>query len=243
MQGLGTVSALAIQCGNHVFRFQPGRFGRRTAKYPRHQRPANIFQAQLRGDVGRNIDRVHAQRTTTYFAISHNLPHDFAGQIDRNREAQTNIAGRAALRIETRRIDADQFAAKIDQRAAGIPRVDRRIGLDKVLVAKALQTTAANRRDNARSHGLAETKWIADRHHEITDAQIFAISEGQCGQTGGLNLDHRDIGIGIRTNRLRFKRAAIAKDHGDLIGTLDHMVIGQDQAALGIHDHARAQRL
>ena len=42
------------------------------------------------------------------------------------------------------RVDADELAAQVDERAAGIAGVDRRIGLDEVLVA--LRVDAASGR-------------------------------------------------------------------------------------------------
>ena len=50
------------------------------------------------------------------------LAHHVAGEVGRDREAQADVAGHAALRIEAGGVDADQFAAQVDQRAAGIAR-------------------------------------------------------------------------------------------------------------------------
>ena len=194
-------------------------------------------------NFGRNIDSIDAQRTTAHFAVSHDLPHDLASQIYRDGKAQTNIAGCAALWIKTGGINANQLATQIHQCPARIARINRGIGLNKILIAKTLQTTAAHCRNNARRYRLAQTKGITDRDYKITNPQGLCIGQGQGYQTGGLNLDHGNIGIGIRTNGLGFKGAAIAEDYRYFIGTFDHMIIGQNQTAFGIDNDARAQRL
>ena len=66
----------------------------------------------------------------------------------RDREAD---AHRAARLREDRAVDADQVAGGVDQRAAGIARIDRRIGLDEVLEAVDAEVIAAERADDARA--------------------------------------------------------------------------------------------
>ena len=60
-------------------------------------------------------------------------------------------------------IDPDQFAFEVHQCAAGIPRVDRCICLDKVFIVHDADIGTADRTDNAHSDGLAQSEWIADR--------------------------------------------------------------------------------
>ncbi len=56
--------------------------------------------------------------------------HPFAA-INRNRKADALIAAAVGSNC---RVDTDDFAIQIDQRTAGIARIDRRVGLNKVLV-------------------------------------------------------------------------------------------------------------
>ena len=58
------------------------------------------------------------------------LLHNTADQV--NRDGEANALGARVLR-QHRRIDADEFAAAVDQRATGIAGVDRRIGLNEIL--------------------------------------------------------------------------------------------------------------
>ena len=55
--------------------------------------------------------------------------HHLLRERDRNREA---VAGVVARPAGDRAVDADDFAADVDQRAARVARVDRRVGLDEV---------------------------------------------------------------------------------------------------------------
>ncbi len=60
----------------------------------------------------------------------------------------------------------------VDERAAGIAGIDRRIGLDEELVVGDADLRARERRDDAVGHGLADAEGIADRQHDVTDQQL-----------------------------------------------------------------------
>ena len=60
------------------------------------------------------------------------LVHDAVSHVDRDSEADADVA--AAAR-EDGGVDADQLASQIDERAAGVARIDRGVGLDEILVA------------------------------------------------------------------------------------------------------------
>ena len=66
-----------------------------------------------------------------------------AAMLQRDREADADVAAGGA---EDRGVDADQLAAQVDQRAAGVARVDRRVGLDEVLVAVAVDAACGRAR-------------------------------------------------------------------------------------------------
>src|SRR3954470_662741 len=70
-----------------------------------------------------------SKRLLSPFRLGEHLLHDIAG----NREPDADIAGAslARARIEQCGVDADQLAVKADQSAAGVARIDRRIGLDE----------------------------------------------------------------------------------------------------------------
>ncbi|MNT39667.1 hypothetical protein D3C72_1759350 [compost metagenome] len=164
-----------------------------------------------------------------------------AGQVRWNRQAQADVAGHAALRVEAGGVDAHQLALQIDQRAAGIARVDRCIGLDEVLVAQPADATAAHRRDDARGDRLAETERIADGDHEVAHPQLVAVAQLDVGQVLRRNADQRDVGVAVRAEELGLDRAPIGQCHLHVIGVVDDVVVGQHQAFGGIDDDARTE--
>ena len=64
-------------------------------------------------------------------------------------------------------------AAHVDQRAAGIARVDGRVRLDEELVIGDADLGARQRRDDALRHGLADAEGVADGEHEVADLQAL----------------------------------------------------------------------
>ena len=70
----------------------------------------------------------------------------------------------------------DDAAAPVDERAAGVARVERRVGLDHVVddahrAARAGRQRAAERGDDAGGHRAGEAVRVADRDDELADAQ------------------------------------------------------------------------
>src|SRR5690606_23156622 len=107
----------------------------------------------------------HAQITAHDFALAAQLRQQLLYEIDRNSEADADITAGAA---EDRRVDADDFAAQIEERPAGIARIDRRVGLNEVVV-RPLADVPALRADDTRRHRAVETERIADRHDPFAD--------------------------------------------------------------------------
>ncbi|KAG1266985.1 hypothetical protein G6F66_014079 [Rhizopus arrhizus] len=137
-----------------------------------------------------------------------------ARQVGGNRQAQADVAGHAALRIEAGGIDADQLALQVDQRATGIARVDRRIGLDEVLAAQAADAAATHGRDDAGGDRLAEAERIADGHHEVAHPQLVAVAELDVGQVLRRDADQRDVGIAVRAEEFGLDRAPVGQPPG-----------------------------
>src|SRR5262249_13785508 len=97
------------------------------------------------------------------------LSHHGLHHVRRDREADADVAARAR---EDRRVDTDELAVQIDERATGVAGVDRRIGLDEVLVALRVDARAPERADDSRRHGVTETERVADRYNVIADLDL-----------------------------------------------------------------------
>ena len=72
--------------------------------------------------------------------------------------------------------------AAVGERAAGVARVQRRVGLDDVLDEPARPAVARGERapegaDDARRHAAGEPERIADRDDELADAQPIRVAE------------------------------------------------------------------
>src|SRR5689334_10809906 len=130
VQVVVAVYRLAIDRRDHVAGLDARLLGRRLRRNFRHHRALLQVGLQQARDLGCQRLRLHAERAVLHMAAGDQLAHRIAGAVDRNRKADADIA--AGRRVD-RRIDADQLAAQVDQRAAGVARVDRRIGLDVVL--------------------------------------------------------------------------------------------------------------
>src|SRR5689334_5090378 len=95
-----------------------------------------------------------------HFAEARDLAGHRARHVGGHRETDADVA--AAAGAENRGIDADQFAAQVDERAARVAGVDRSVGLDEVLEAFGGQAAAAQRADYAGGDGLADAERVAD---------------------------------------------------------------------------------
>ena len=122
------------------------------------------------------------------------LGHDLTREVDRDREADALIAAGLAVDLA---VDADQLAARVDERAAGVARIDGGVGLDEVVVAGELRIVPVGRRDDAKRHRLAERERVADREHPFGDAQLARVAPRQRREPASVDLDDGQIGVRI----------------------------------------------
>ena len=98
---------------------------------------------------------------------------DEPGRIARNRKAD------ALCRANHRRVHADHFPRGVDERSAGIARIQRRVGLNDVVN----QTTrlrihrATERADHACGHACLETERVSNRDRQLANPQVFGIGQ------------------------------------------------------------------
>src|SRR5580704_7227373 len=103
------------------------------------------LEARGRGVIRIDVGNRDAQHGATNLAVLDEVIHHALGERDRNGEAIARVVASGA---GDRAVDADDFTADVDQRAAGVAGVDRRIRLnevrDRVLIAEqASELTAA----------------------------------------------------------------------------------------------------
>ena len=183
---------------------------------------------------------------------------DLLGQVDRivHRDGEPD-AGIVAGVGRDQRVDADELAVLVDERAAGIAGVDGCVSLDHVgvdrrgvrlLLAVLVRVgrvvhdlRAVRSRHDARRHRLLKAEGAADRHDPFAHRQIVGITQLHGSQPRSvLRLDDRDVGAGVGANDVRIVFLAL---DGDLqgVGALDHVIVRHD-VAIGRKHHAAAER-
>ena len=67
-------------------------------------------------------------------------------------------------------VDADDFAAQVDQRAAGVAGIDRGVGLEKVALVVGERAFLGG--NDPLGDGLAEAEGIAHGEHDLADLDL-----------------------------------------------------------------------
>ena len=117
---------------------------------------------------------------------------------------------RAAAVREDRRVDAHEPAFHVDERAAGVARIDGRVGLDEIFIHAAIGH-AVLRADDAFGHGLADAERIADGQHHVADADFLAVGEGHGGQVICLDLHDGYICFWVGADNLAGEFAPVGR--------------------------------
>ena len=172
-----------------------------------------------------------------------NLVGNVLGVVNGNSKAHARAGARVAL---DERVDAHELAVVIDERAAGVARVDGGIGLDHVGVdsvaaGRAHGRGAIQRRHNARGDRLLVAERRADRHNPLAHVELGGITDldrRELGGIGVLELDDGQVARGIVAHELGLVRGAVVHGNHVLVIAIDHVVVGED-VALGIEHHAR----
>src|SRR5690606_19682589 len=85
------------------------------------------------------------------------------------------------------------------------------------------------------------TERVADRQHPFADAHCLRRTQRSGTQSVRLDLEHADIGVLVAADDLRLDDPAVEQAHRDLLGAIDHVMVGED-VAVTRHDEARTTR-
>ena len=106
---------------------------------------------------------------------------------------------------------ADHLAVHVEDRAAGVAWIDRRIELQEV-VERTRAKIAATRRDDAGGDRPAETERIAGGQHPVAHLDLAGIAERDGGQRAGrLHLDQRHVGQFVGADDLSRQPRAVGQ--------------------------------
>ena len=98
---------------------------------------------------------------------------------------------------EDGRVDTDEFAAIVHQRAAGIARINWRIGLNEIFIVFDAQIAAIHGADNSHGDGLPDAKWIANGECIVANLYFGRISDGDWWEIATLDFQDGDVRFGI----------------------------------------------
>src|SRR6266446_4580592 len=229
---------IAIDAGDYVPALQAGLFGG-TARFHVHDHHA-VGRAQFFQGNGIGAEvflEADADGAARHASLRNNLVVNADRGGGGQREADPFIAAAAG---DDGGVDAHHFPREIDQRAPGIAGIDCRVGLQESLElmpcsADALAILGA---DDSGGNRRLQTKWAANRQNPV--AHLHAVRVAKLGGRQilvGFNLDHRKVGVFIHANDLGgvFRLRIAAQLHLDLGGLLDHVIVGENVAAL-VHD-------
>src|SRR4029078_2845557 len=122
----------AVHFENDVAGAEARGIGVRVARHLVDERGAGVRGAEIFGDLrSQRGDVDTGNRAALDFTVFQEIVHHVAREVARDGEPDSLVA--AAL-AEDGGVDPDQLAARVDERAAGVARIDGRVGLNEVLV-------------------------------------------------------------------------------------------------------------
>ena len=223
------------------------RWARTVLREVRDERPANLRNAALRELVClrvllRHFGELKAEDAATNVPVLDDLVHDVAHERHGNREA---IAGVAASGAGDRRVHADHFAAHVHQRTTGVPRIDRRVGLDVVDDGiRAVVETSEPPRPLALTMPCVTVKsrpsGLPIARTQSPTRAVSSLPSGNGRKVVAVDLDDGNVGRRIATYDLRVELAPVGEDHGHLVRVGDDVVVRENQS-IGRDDEARAR--
>ena len=173
------------------------------------------------------------------------LRDDVLDGVGRNGEPDPDVAGRARSRaVLDLRVDADDLAARVEQRAARVAGIDRGVGLDHVVDREAVRSgdEALERAHDSGGRGAVEPEGIPDRDDRIADADDVGVSDGEWRERTrrGLDAEHCEIRGRVGSDDLGLDRVAVREADGDLTRVAYDVVVRDDVAGL-VDDEARSR--
>ncbi len=178
---------VAVHAEDHVTRLQTGLRRGAVGRNAAHQRAFRTVQSDGLRDRRRHFLDRDTKIRAGHVSIVHDLVHDGSGEVDGHRETDSLIAARSFG--ENGGVDADQFAAVVHERAAGVAGIDRRVGLDEVFIVFDAEAGSPRGADDAHRHGLADAIGVADGEHDVADLQLVGVADGDGGEIGRVDFD------------------------------------------------------
>ena len=145
-------------------------------------------------------------------AVVHERAHDGSGRgVDRHGQPEPDPGDR--------RVDPDDPAAPVGERAAGVARVERCVGLDDVLDEPARPAVACGERPPERAHdagrhAAGEPERVADRDDELADAEPIGVAERGRGQAAAGRADDGEVRQRVAADDVEAELGAVDERRG-----------------------------
>ena len=156
-----------------------------------------------------------------------NLCGDLAGGCARDRKANA-----AKIAAHDGRGDADDRSMHVDERAARVARIDRGVGLQKLLEGILQHTSATSAADDAVGDCAVEAKRVADRPDHFAHFQTAAVAPRRGDEVVSVDPQNGQVAGCVRAHELRIKLPSVGQIDPDGVCLGYHVVVG--------HDHARS---
>src|SRR5581483_8775059 len=129
---------------------------------------------------------------------------------------------------------ADDLAARIENRPAAAAQADRSLKLQQMLIAtRAGLSAAVYARDQAQGDRVREAGLIADGAGKTAGLHLIAVAPAQAQRRRRADdLEHGDIGKGVRVARFHLEPLSIGQNYRRLAHALGDFRRGHDVAAL-----------
>jgi len=197
-------------------------------------------EADLLGDVRADGEGDDVERRAAGVAVFFEVVEDALGGVDGDGKADAGGLLGAAVGVGgDEGGDADDLAARVEERAAGVAGVDGGVGLDGVfdLVAGG-HGDGADSGDNAAGHGPAEAEGVADGIDALADDEVGGVGEDGGLEVGNIvDLEEGEVVVAVDVDDGGFVLAAVGEGDLDGLGVVDDVIVGEDVALL-VEDEA-----
>ena len=225
MQLARALHRLTVHIDHHVGRGEiAARRGSVRKNFPHHHTLIDAEHFLQRRLVAQRLDTNTEPRTHHAPLRDERLAH-LPCEIGRNGEAQT------ATQPVDQRVHADHFSVEIDERTSAVARIDRRIGLQIVLVNRAGQIAPPFRADHSHRQRVIQFERRADAADEFAHPRFLAVAPRHRRKSARLRFQHRQISLLVDAHHFERKLRAVLppRHHAFLrIGALDDVRVGQN---------------
>ena len=222
---LRSFNLILIDGDDDVAAPQSGLFSGRIGHDVAHDRSLFFGHAVRLGELLRQRLDVHAEPSASHLPVLYEIVHDLFRHIHRDGEADSLREGYNG------RIDSDHLAVQIDEGPAAVSGVDRRIGLEESVKIHVFRMDApVFRRNDPDGHGMLQSVRIAYRDDPLPDLGFVRVAHFEDRQVGSFDFDDGEVKRGIASQNFRLEIPSVGHCHRNLVGALNHVVVGQDFA-------------